>query len=738
MTWRNTTSCCVGYSFLPKNGILSLYGHIQGKPLSKAKKTVSHRDPYAAREAEKYSNPIPSRECIMELLREQGQLISYSKLIEMLDLTSPEAREALSRRLKAMVRDGQLMKNRKGSYGLIAKMNLIPGRVIAHKDGFGLVKPDDGTESLFLNERQMCQVFHNDRVLVRLTGSYRRHSPEAIIVEVIERNTQRIVGRLEEIDNILYVIPRNQRIKQQILVSDVRIKSMELGKIVVIELTSQPQMNSAPTGVVIEELGGEMDPGMEIDIAIRTHNLPYEWNEAVNAETANIPARVLKTDKENRRDLREVPLVTIDGDDAKDFDDAVYCRRKKNGWQLTVAIADVAHYVTPGSALDQEAELRGNSVYFPGRVIPMLPRQLSNGLCSLNPEVDRLCMACQIDLDGEGEVTQYEFFPAVIYSHARLTYKKVAKILQENDVELIAQYKHLHNHLKDMHVLYKILHKQRKQRGAIDFDLPETQVIFGKDRKIKKIIPTERTVAHCLIEEFMLLANVCASEFLAKHKIPVLYRVHPGPDEDKLEALRLTLECFGVHLKGGKKPQPKHYQDVLQQCAGKSSVQWLQMLLLRSLDQAVYQGKNAGHFGLAYKAYTHFTSPIRRYPDLLVHRAIKYILSGKKINTFDDATRDAMDWLKCEFMLDKVGQIHSGRITGVMPFGVFVCLDEFFVDGLVHVTSLKNDYYHYDAKRQVLLGERTPTAYQLGDKVTVKVMKVSLENREIDFEMVMR
>lgn len=726
--------------------------------MDKVSKKSMQKDPYAAREAEKYSNPVPSREFITSFLNDLGKMLSHEKMCELLELTSPEQHEALNRRLKAMVRDGQLMKNRKGSYGLISKMNLIAGRVISHKDGFGLVKPDNEAEPLILSERQMRQVFHGDRVLVRPCGTYRRRRQEAVIVEVIERNTRRIVGRLDESDGVRYVTAENQRIKQQVLVTSSTVEEVKEGDVVVIEITSQPGPNQLPAGIIIEVLGTAMDPGMEIDIAIRSNDLPYQWNEEVIAEVEKIPNRVLQADKDNRKDITHLPLVTIDGEDAKDFDDAVFCKKVKNGWQLLVAIADVSHYVRIGTALDKEAEKRGNSVYFPGRVIPMLPAKLSDGLCSLKPNVDRLCMVCQIEIDKQGELRHYAFFPAVMYSHARLTYNKVTKILVEQDKALISQYEKLHKNILDMQSLYHLLFEQRQKRGAIDFEFPETQIIFGKNKKIQKIVARERTIAHRIIEEFMLFANVCAADFLLQHKIPALYRVHPGPDIDKLDTAKETLGCFGLHLKGGNKPTPKHYQEVLHKIVDRPDAGWLQMLLLRSLDQAVYQVKNGGHFGLAYKAYTHFTSPIRRYPDLLVHRTIKYILAGKAVKKFyysrdniqhfgehcsmterraDEATRDAIDWLKCEFMLDKLGKTYPGVITGVTPFGLFVCLDSFFIDGLVHITSLKNDYYQFDAKKQMLIGERTRTKYKLGDKMKVKVVRVSLENREIDFEMVL-
>jgi len=720
-------------------------------------------DPHAEREAQKYDNPIPSREYILNYLKDCGHLMRREELAEALGITDPEQLEALRRRLRAMERDGQIVLTRRKGYGLPTKMNLVRGRVIGHKDGFGFVTPDDGSDDLFLSAREMQSVFHGDKVLIRVSGIDRRGRREASIVEILERNTQFVVGRYVIENGVSFVIPDNKRINQDILIPPGEQGVAQHGQIVVAEITTQPSLRKQPIGSIVEVLGEHMAPGMETEVAIRSYNIPHTWPVAVEDEITHLREEVLQQDKQERVDLRQLPLVTIDGEDAKDFDDAVYCEaqkgwglRGKKGWRLFVAIADVSHYVKPNTALDQEALNRGNSVYFPGTVVPMLPELLSNGLCSLKPKVDRLCMVCEMSISARGDLTSYKFYPAVMHSQARLTYTEVAKFLDQPK-SCPKQYQALLPHLQTLHELYKVLRKNREARGAIDFETTETKVVFGANRKIEQIVPTERNVAHRIIEECMLMANVCAAKYLLKQKLPSLFRIHEGPNADKLNDLRAFLGELGLRLPGGKEPKPGDYAALLKAIEKRPDAHLIQTVMLRSLSQAVYSPDNSGHFGLAFDAYAHFTSPIRRYPDLLVHRAIRHGLSKQKAKTFyydqtmmgefgshcsiterraDEATRDTLDWLKCEFMRDRVGEEFDGIITSVTGFGLFVELQKIYVEGLVHVTALKNDYYQFDPKRHRMQGERTGVVYRLGDRIRVRVARVDLDSRQIDFELI--
>lgn len=734
-------------------------------------------DPHAKREAEKYQQPIPSREYILEFLGQAQGPLNRGQLTKALVLKDYQEVEALRRRLKAMERDGQLMRNRKGAYGLVNKMDLVPGRVMAHRDGYGFVVPTDGGDDLYLNSRQMNMVFDGDEVLCRSAGYDRRGKREGVIVEVLSRNTQQLVGRLCDENGVVYVAPDNTRVNHDIIVPRELIRGARVGQYVMVEITGQPGWRSPPTGRIVDILGDHMAPGMEIDVAIRAHSIPNEWPMELDREAQALAAEPLEEDKLHRIDLRQLPFVTIDGEDARDFDDAVYCEKKKSGgWRLWVAIADVSHYVQVGSALDSEASLRGNSVYFPERVVPMLPEALSNGLCSLKPEVDRLCMVCEMTISATGKVSGFQFFEGVIYSHARLTYTKVGAMLDKQHSEhkqLCEEYSSVLRDIKELHNLYKILRKARSKRGAIDFETTETRIVFGANRKIEKIIPVVRNDAHKIIEECMLAANVAAARFLEGHNIPALFRVHEGPKEEKLENLRKFLGELGLDLPGGAKPTPNDYQIVLSQLGDRPDAHIIQTMMLRSLRQAVYQPENLGHFGLNYPAYGHFTSPIRRYPDLLVHRAIRHVvrsnLSSKQVSRVkgakvlnkkniypyqmsdllamgeqcsmterraDDATRDVVAWLKCEYLQDRVGETFSGVIAAVTGFGLFVELVDIYVEGLVHVSSLASDYYHFDAVKQRLVGERTGTSFQLGDSVIVQVMRVSLDDKKIDLELI--
>lgn len=727
--------------------------------VSRRKRAPSSKDqdPHRQREAKKYANPIPSREFILETLTERGVPLVFDELAEALDLSEEQDRIALQRRLGAMERDGQLVRNRRDAYCLVNKRDLIAGRVIGHPDGFGFVKPDDGGDDVYLYPRQMRALFHNDRVVVRITGQDRRGRLEGSVVEVLERNTRTVVGRLYQESGVGFVVPDNKRLAHDIIIPRDRIGEAQEGQIVVAEITDQPTKRTQPIGFVQQVLGDHMAPGMETDIAIRTHNLPVDWPEALLGQIAGLSEEVPETAKQGRTDLRKLPLVTIDGADARDFDDAVYCERKPKGWKLLVCIADVSAYVERGTALDAEGYNRGNSVYFPDRVVPMLPEVLSNGLCSLNPQVDRLCMACELYVNQEGQTTRSRFFPAVMRSQARLTYDQVAAMLTDGDPELCARDAELLPHLHELYALYQVLHGARAERGAIDFDTTETRFEFNDQGRIAAVHPLVRNDAHRIIEECMLAANVAAARLFERKKIPALYRIHETPKQEKLTDLREFLGELGLKLPGGAKPTAKDYAALLDGVKERPDRHLIQTVLLRSMQQAMYSSDNVGHFGLAYSAYTHFTSPIRRYPDLIVHRTIKHLLNGGTAadhdyskpdlqvigehcsgseRRADEATRDAESWLKAEFMQDKLGEEFDGTITSVNTFGVFVELDEIYVDGLVHITALDNDYYHFDPVGRRLSGERTGMVYRLGDRVRVQVAAVNLDERKIDFVMV--
>jgi ribonuclease R len=729
---------------------------------SKSKKDVdfsSTKDPYAQREAEKYENPIPSRELILQLIEHAGKPLRRNDIAEAFSLHTEDQLEALRRRLRAMERDGQLLFNRGQSYCLVNNKDLIVGRIIGHADGFGFLKPDDGSDDLFLSPREMNSLLHNDRAMVRVAGIDKKGRREGAVVEILERNTHQVVGRLYKEDGFTYVVPDNKNIAQTILIQKGGAGKAKQGQIVVAEIVEQPTQLRQPIGRIIEILGDHLAPGMEIEMALRSHELPYIWPDELLEEIKTLTEDVPEAAKENRIDLRKLPLVTIDGEDARDFDDAVYCQKTPKGWKLLVAIADVSHYVAIDTALDKEAKNRSTSVYFPEQVIPMLPEILSNGLCSLNPSVDRLCMVCEMLIDQQGKVIRSRFFEGVMSSHARLTYTEVAKMLVEGDKELTKKYQPLMPHLQQLYALYKVMRISREQRGAMDFDTQETRIIFGANRKIEKIVPVVRNDAHKLIEEFMITANMAAARYLNNKKIPKLLRVHEGPSADKLLNLKTFLGELGLRLGGGNKPTPLDYMHLIDSIKDRPDAHLIQTVLLRSMSQAVYSPELKGHFGLALDAYAHFTSPIRRYPDLLVHRAIRHCLQGKAVENFhygmpemitlgeqcsanerraDDATRDVVSWLKCEYMMDKVGEEFPGIISAVTSFGFFVELAEIYVEGLVHISNLGEDYFHFDPTSHQLKGERTNTNFRLGDRVKVRVARVDLDEKKIDFELVQK
>ncbi len=712
-------------------------------------------DPHAEREASRYETPLPSRELILSTMAEQGVPLLEADLYRLLEIQPPE-REIFNKRLGAMEREGQLIRNRKGALCIADKLDLIAGVVQGHPDGFGFLIPDDktklGGEDIFLGPKEMSQLMHGDRAMVRMAGLDRRGRPEGKLVEVLERRTQKLVGRVIRTSGVTIVAAEDKRINQDILIPyhlDMNAKS---GQVVMIELTEQPSSHAQPMGKVVEILGNYADSGMEIEIALRKHNLPHQFPDAAIKLAEAYPKLVQETDFKGRIDLRELPLITIDGETARDFDDAVYAEQQGKGWRLVVAIADVSFYVKPQDALDKEAFDRGNSVYFPRRVIPMLPEALSNGLCSLNPDVERLCMICDMQVDGLGIVKQYKFYHSVMRSKARMTYTQVYEILQNPQGELAQEYAWLKPHLDHLYSVYQLMLVQRQKRGAIEFESSETVMEFNEQGKIESIVPSTRNEAHKLIEECMLAANVCAADFLQVNEHPALYRIHEGPTPEKLELLRAFMGEFGFGVGGGDKPHAKDYGKLLERIRTRPDAQLLQTVLLRSMQQAVYSPDNVGHFGLAYEAYAHFTSPIRRYPDLLIHRAIKAVLNGERYKAgdwsqlgmhcsmterrADDATRDVTNWLKCFYMQDKIGEVFEGTVAGVTSFGLFVALDGVYVEGLLHVTELGNDYFHFDKARHEMMGERTAARYRLGDRLTIKVARVDLETTKIDFTLV--
>lgn len=737
----------------------------------------------------KHSYPIPSREEILGILRTTKSQQKIDTIAGALGV-KPDELDGMVRRLNAMERDGQLKLDKSGNYTLANHENFISGRVSSHRDGYGFLTPDDGSEDLYLPEREMQRVLHGDRVSARVVGTDRRGRLEGGIVEILERANTHVIGRLLNENGAWIVAPEDKRFSQDILLAGSPGKAKS-GQIVSVALVEQPTKYAQAVGKIVEVLGDVDDPGMEIEIAVRKFGVPHEFSEPAKKAASKLPGEVRAADLADRVDLRDIPMVTIDGEDARDFDDAVYCEPVKigrvKGHRLIVAIADVSHYVKPNDALDSDALLRSTSVYFPRRVIPMLPEKLSNGLCSLNPDVDRLTLVCDMVITAQGEVTAYQFYPAVIHSAARFTYTEVAAILGNTKGPEANKRLSLVPHLLHLYECFQSLLKARHLRGAIDFETTETYIVCNAVGKIEKILPRTRNDAHKLIEECMLAANVCAADLLAQYKHPGTYRIHASPTKEKLTQVRNFLKQVNLHLGGGDSPTASDYAELMLKVKGRPDAPLLQTMLLRSMQQAVYSPDNIGHFGLSYDAYAHFTSPIRRYPDLLTHRAIKAILLGKKyepkgidaslLNTTisnaarkqqvadkaagkkkpekdltiwdalgthcsanerraDEASRDVEAWLKCYFIKNKLGEEFSGTISAVTQFGIFVQLDDIYIEGLVHITELGADYFQFDDARHELRGERTGKRYQLTDRVRVQVSRVDLDARKIDLSIV--
>ncbi|MDR1012540.1 MAG: ribonuclease R [Coxiellaceae bacterium] len=714
---------------------------------------IEKNDPFFSREAKKYKKPIPSREFILQYLNKSCTPKKCNELVDNLGLIDKRLGKILRRRLNAMVRDGQLSVDRKGRYISIKQSDMLSGYVICHKDGYGFFVPDEGGGDIFLNSRQMCSLFPGDRVLINVVTVNRHGRREGRVVDILKRNSSHIVGRYFVKCDVGCVIPINKNIIQNIIIPLGQEGKAKAGQLVMMKIVNFPSKSDSATGQIIRVLGEDNNLDLAVETAIITHDLPSVWPKKIFPEI-KISGDAINESTKQRKQLQHLPFVTIDGIDAKDFDDAVYCScHEKDGWILYVAIADVSQYVDFNTQIDREALRRGNSIYFPQYVIPMLPEILANDLCSLKSQADRLVIICEMRITSEGRITMYEFYEAIIQSHKRFTYDEVFDLLEDKTEEV----PQLLLELQELRNLYYALLKQRKLRGALDFSRVETQIIFNNQHRIKYIKSIKHHYVYGIIEECMLAANICASEFLSKKKIPALYRVHEGPDSEKLYNLRLFLKGLGLELNGGIKPQSKHYSELLKKIIGRKDQHLIETILLRSLKQAVYAEKNVGHFGLAYETYVHFTSPIRRYPDLINHRAIKYLLHGGEIKDYyytnmvikdlgshcsmterraDDAERDVIAWYKRDFMEDKIGEIFCGVISGLTNFGIFVELKNIFVEGLVHVTSLKNDYYKFDPIRYCLVGKRSGKTYRLGDELRIIVAKVDVYGGRIDFELV--
>jgi ribonuclease R len=717
--------------------------------LAKRKKTAAGKG-----RGKKYKHPIPSRNELLDHLNRAGRPLRPDSILSDLGLKGLRMRALLLETLQKMVRAGQIIENRRGEFCLAEKLELLTGTVSGHSDGFGFVRRDDGDEDVYLSAREMRSLIDGDRVAIKLVGKDRRGRAEGRVVEVLERGLSEVAGQFIRERGIGIVVPDNPKISHRILIPKGESASSKPGQIVVARIVDYPTDVEQPTGKVIRIIGEPEKKGIATDIAIHAHGIPTAWPKEARDSAKKFGRTVPASAKKGRVDLREVPLVTIDGQDARDFDDAVFCEPSGNGWRLVVAIADVAYYVQEGTALDTEAIKRGTSVYFPDRVVPMLPEVLSNGLCSLNPNVDRLCMVCDMKVSTNGKITRSRFYEGLMRSAARLTYSQVNGLLSDEKGHGVSA--HIVGPLADLHSLYKAFAKARRRRGAIELDIPQTRIELDGNGSVKAIRSVPRNDAHRLIEECMIAANVQAAKFLRRHRVAGLYRIHAKPDPDRFDELRHFLVSLGLKVPHSEHVEPQQFSRILTQVRGRPDADAISMAMLRSLAHAEYSPRNIGHFGLSLDAYAHFTSPIRRYPDLLVHRAIRHVVRGGKAGNYgydgasmerlgaissahegraEDATREVEAWLKCQYMSDKIGEDFDGVITGVTNFGVFVQIAAIQIDGLVHVTSLLNDYYHFDPREMCLVGERTGRRYGLGDNLRVTVARVDLESKRIDFRL---
>lgn len=713
----------------------------------------SQSDPNYKHELKKYAKPIASRQYVMDMLEANKGATTEKKLFKLLGL-KPNLFPIMKRRLNAMVRSGQLIQTKKG-YRLVKNQRLVEGLVTGHKDGFGFLITEDLDQDVFLPPRLMKKIFPGDKVSVSVTEKLGKNKYEAKTLDVIEHNTSRVFGKLCNKKGMNFVSVQGLPCTQQVLIDRKEEKNLpKIGSFVLVDIIKQPTEHYRAIGNVVKTYGLKMGYSLAIEMAINSHQLPVKWSRAVIESVKKMPTSVSKASNGSRRDLTELPFVTIDGQDAKDFDDAVYCETSPHGgWTLYVAIADVSHYVESGSALDLEAKERGNSVYFPEKVIPMLPEGLSNELCSLRPKRNRLVLVCELKINAAGLPTGSEFYSAVIHSHARLTYSQVSEFLVEKKSE---QQDDWTLSVLRLEALYQRLLQQRQLRGALDFESREIIVVLDEGQKVSQLLRAERTIAHRIIEECMLAANVAAAQLLSQHKIATLYRVHDKPDQAKLKELRDYLTMFGLQLGGGDSSSSLDFSKLLSTVSSREDAHIIQTKVLRTLKQAVYHPSNEGHFGLAFEQYAHFTSPIRRYADLLVHRQIKACIDshidtpqlneqalhqlGEHVSVTerraDLAARDVMDWLKCSFVSDHIGEVFKGKIVNVTGFGFFVELLDLLVEGLVSLTQLKDDYYEYDQMHMRLLGQRTKKTYSVGDSVTVLVAGVNMDERKVDFELV--
>ncbi len=717
--------------------------------MAKRKKTTARK----AR-GKNYKHPVPSRNELLDYLKRAGQPLKPDSIMDGFGLKGLRMQALLLEKLQKMVRAGQIIQNRRGEYCLTEKLDLLTGTVGGHSDGFGFVRRDDGDEDIYLSAREMRSLIDGDRVAIKVLGKDRRGRLEGRVVEILERGLSEVAGQFIRERGIGIVIPDNPKISHRILIPKGETAKALPGQIVVAQIVDYPTDVEQPTGKVIRVIGEPQKKGIATDIAIHSNGIPTVWPRDVRESVRKLGNMVQAAARKGRVDLRDTPLVTIDGADARDFDDAVFCEPSGNGWRLVVAIADVGYYVEKESPLDREATKRGTSVYFPDRVVPMLPEVLSNGLCSLNPKVDRLCMVCDMKINADGKVTRSKFYEGLMRSAARLTYSQVNGLLSHEPVKGVP--KDLHRPLKSLHDLYQAMARARRRRGAIDLDIPQTRIELDAEGAVKGMQSVARNDAHRLIEECMIAANVQAAKFLRRHRIAGLYRIHAKPDPDRFDDLRQFLVSLGLKVPHSEHVEPRQFNRILEQIQGRPDADAISMAMLRSLAHAEYSPKNIGHFGLSLDAYAHFTSPIRRYPDLLVHRALRHIVRGGKAGSYgykypdmerlgaissaherraEDATREVEAWLRCQYMSNKIGEDYDGVITGVTNFGVFVQLIDLQIDGLVHVTSLLNDYYHFEKGEMCLVGERSGTRYGLGDKLRVTVARVDMESKRIDFRL---